>query len=519
LPSTLVAVRRSRGGVLVPLVAVLGNPWTLRVGLAVFVVVGAVLSVVIHMPVVDGAGHVPYTGTIAPDENRHIANILYYASRSVWAGPVITHAPAELLPMGEIERFPSYFYYYVASFPVKAMVDLGAPYSLIVAALRFANVLIAAIGIVVVYRLVRALGVAASISTVVALLLAFTGRYEWQAAAVTYDTPANTLYFVCLLYCAKLLRPGSGTYAPLSVAVLSGVGAVITKYTFVPFVLVAVAVALASVVQRDGMGAFAHPLRRLGRAFAERPVRTSIWTALFVVAAAVLVERVGVNLLVYGQFNPGCTKLHTHQQCLAFDIYRRNYWAGRAHDLGVLNHVPQTPFDPFEFVGSWLSTYFQSMFFYRGRTTVWQVDIWVQVAGALVFVLAVLALVLSIRHLVTSRAFVWGLLVAGTYVVAMFAFNLRTFIRLDNEYAFSGRYLIPVLPLIYLFAVLSGIAVWRMLPVGWRRALVVPAVLLGAFVLITYAGPVAFFRYADQPSWYTPIGLHLLPGFLTGGAT
>lgn len=512
------AARRPRGPFDATwIVAVLANRWSLRVVIAVFVVVGAVLSVVIHIPVVDGVGHVPYAGTIAPDENRHIANILYYAGRSVWAGPIITDAPANLLTMGEIERFPSYFYYYVASFPVKALLDLGAPYSVIVSALRFANVILAAVGIVVVHRVIRTLGASAAVSTLVAVLLAFTGRYEWQGAAVTYDTPANTLYFLCLLFCARLIRSTERAYGALFLAVLTGLGAIIVKYTFVPFVLVAIVVAVVIVVQRDGLGVFAHPFRWLRDAFVEHPVRSSLWAVLFLIALAVLAERVGVNLLVYGQFNPGCTKLHTHQQCLAFDIYRRNYWAGRAHDLGILDNAPQAPFDPFEFVGSWLGTYFQSMFFYRGRSTAWQVDIWVQVAGAIVFALAIVATLLAVRVLVKTRAFVWGMIVAGAYVVAMFFFNLRTFLQLDNEYAFSGRYLIPVLPLIYLFAVLGALVLWRMLPRGWRSVLVIPVVLVGLVVVVTYAGPVAFFSYARDASWYTPIGLHILPAFLTGG--
>jgi hypothetical protein len=60
------------------------------------------------------------------------------------------------------------------------------------------------------------------------------------------------------------------------------------------------------------------------------------------------------------------------------------------------------------------------------------------------------------------------------------------------------------------------VALWRTLPAGWRRTAAVPAVVLAVVVLVTYAGPVAFFTYARGESWYTPMALHLLPGFLTG---
>lgn len=117
--------------------------------IVVFLVIGAFLSVAVHMPVVDGMGNVPYAGTIAPDEGRHIANILFYAGRSWTAGPIITDAAPQLLTMGEIERFPSYFYYYLMSFPVKPLVNLEAPYTVIVVMLRAVNVVLGALGLVV----------------------------------------------------------------------------------------------------------------------------------------------------------------------------------------------------------------------------------------------------------------------------------------------------------------------------------------------------------------------------------
>jgi len=101
----------------------------------------------------------------------------------------------------------------------------------------------------------------------------------------------------------------------------------------------------------------------------------------------------------------------------------------------------------------------------------------------------------------------------------MFVFNLQTFLRLDNDFAFSGRYLLPVLPLIYAIAIVAALAFWRSLPSGWRRVVVVPVVVVVLVVLVLYSAPVAFFTYARDPSWYTDTALRLLPHWLTGAGS
>ena len=495
----------------------LASPWLFRLTIVLFVALGVVFALVLHYPIVDGNGNVPYVGTIAPDEHRHIANILFYAHRSISAGPIIDSVPTRDLAMGEVLRFPSYFYYYVMSFPVKVMINEALPYSWIVVFLRLVNLVFGVLGLLVMRSLLRAMGFSASITMLSVVVVAFTGRYIWQSAAVSYDAPGMTLFLLCLLFSARFIHAPSPT--TLAKAVVAGGWAIIAKYTFVPFVVVAIVVAVALVAQRDGLRGVVdvrHAVSAFVAGIRRHVVGTVAWVLAFVVAAALIVERYGINLVRYRQFNPDCDKLHTHQQCLTFDIYARNYAAERVHDLAVLNGQQQTPLDVLEFIGRWCTTYLQSIFFYRDRNSTWAINPVVSVLGTVVFVAACVAVVLAARSLLRTRTFVWGFAVAGVYVVAMFVFNLQTFLRLDNDYAFSGRYLLPVLPIIYAFAIVSAMAFWRSLPVGWRRVAVLPVLLVVLVVLVTYSAPVAFFAYARDPSWYTDTALRLLPHWLTG---
>ncbi|WP_253206222.1 phospholipid carrier-dependent glycosyltransferase [Curtobacterium aetherium] len=492
----------------------LANPWTYRAALVVFVLMGVFFAGILHYPIVDGEGHVPYGGTIAPDEHRHLANILYYAGLPLTNGPVLHHIDPGDLAMGEMLRFPSYFYYYVMSFPVKPMVNAELPYSWIVIALRLANVVFGLLGLVVLRRLLRTMGFSTAVTVLSVIVLVLTGRYVWQSAAVSYDAPSMTLFLCCLLYCARFIRePRWGT---LGAMVVTAGWTVLVKYTFLPFVGVAVVVAVGFAVQRDGWGVLAHPLRVAGEAIRTRTVRTVAWFLGFAVVAALLVERLGVNLLVYRQFNPDCSKLHTHMQCLTFAIYARNYDATRTHELAAANGTSLPAPDLLEFTGRWVTTYFQSVFFYRDRTTVWSVNPLVAALGSLVVIAAVLLVVLSFRRFFGSRTAAWGTIVTVVYIGATFVFNLRTLLQLDDEYAFSGRYVLPVVPILYALLIAAAVAAWRRLPDWVRAGAVVPALVAVAVLLLVFSAPTAFFEYARTPNWYTDTALDHLPRWLTG---
>jgi hypothetical protein len=493
---------------------VLASPWTYRAALVAFVLMGVFFAVILHYPIVDGQGHVPYGGTIAPDEHRHIANILYYAGLPLSNGPVLHHIEPSDLAMGEMLRFPSYFYYYVMSFPVKPFINLGLPYSWIVIALRLANVLFGLLGLVVLRRLLRTMGFSAAVSVLSVVVLVFTGRYVWQSAAVSYDAPSMTVFLCCLLYCARFIRePRWGT---LGAMVVTAGWTVLLKYTFLPFAGVAVLAAVAFAVQRDGWAALGSPLRASGEAIRRRTVRTIAWFLGFAVVAALLVERLGVNLLVYRQFNPDCSRLHTHLQCMTFAIYARNYDATRTHELAASNGTALPPPDLLEFTGRWMTTYFQSVFFYRDRTTLWSVHPVVAALGSLVVIAAVLLVLVSFRRFFGSRMFAWGTIVTAAYIGATFVFNFRTLLQLDDEYAFSGRYVLPVVPILYALLITAVVQLWRRLPEWIRAGAVVPALVVVAVLVLVFSAPTAFFEYARSPNWYTDTALDLLPRWLTG---
>lgn len=89
------------------------------------------------------------------------------------------------------------------------------------------------------------------------------------------------------------------------------------------------------------------------------------------------------------------------------------------------------------------------------------------------------------------------------YVAGVFLFNAETYVRLDQYYAHSGRYLLPVLVPAAAAALTAARWIWRAAP-GWSQGglATVALVLVVAFGL-THSSVVSFLSYVDGPAWFS----------------
>ncbi|WP_136519556.1 hypothetical protein [Cellulomonas telluris] len=473
--------------------------------LVLFALMGTFFAVVIFVPpfqgVVDGVPFVAKTSRV-PDEFRHIGNILLYAERPVAAGPFLSDVTPETLWLGEVERFPSYLYYWLMSFPARGLLAAGIGYEAVVVVLRLLTV-VTGIGCLLVLRaLLRGAGVGAATTGWSVLALALTGRFVWQSAGVSYDTPSMLLFLLVLLAMVHLLRQVTVVWSLVLVAAASA--ASITKYTFFPFVAAGVVV-LVVVLALQGRR---HPdpgLRaRLVAELRERRVLVVLLGVLALVCVALLVERIGLNLLVHGSANPSCDVIHTAEECTVFDIYRRNREVRETYLAEVAGGVrePQR-LDLPRYALTWAGIYYESTFFYRGRDTDWELPGAVALLGRATILAGALVGVAWIRRLLRTPAAVVVGGVCMLYVAGVFVFNLRTWLSLDQYYAHSGRYLLPVLGVAVAAALTAALWTWQRCPRAWRgvAAVLTAAVLLA--VALTHNPVTAFLPYVDHPAWFT----------------
>jgi hypothetical protein len=481
---------------------VLASRTAFVVVLVAFVLMGFLFAVTIHVP-----------ASAAPDEVRHIGNILFYAERPWTAGPFVHDAAASTLRLGEVTRFPAYLYYYVMSFPARAALAVGLDQERTVMVLRGIDVLAAGAGLYALRVMFRNAGVPTAIGLLAIVATAFTGRYVWQAATISYDAPSMAAFFLFAAVAVKVARGGG--LRTLAWLVVAAMLALMLKYSQAPLVLAGAFFAILFRYRVDGFSWLRHPVRRAVSGFRVRPGRSVLLVVIGGVLLALVLERFGVNLLVYRALNPDCAEIHSRAACMNFDIFRRNYNATRSHDLAVAAGTLE-PFHPLAFLWTWATTYFRSLFFFWGPTLPWRPNLGVVAFGATAVLAAIGIAATQLRRVLRSAATWWLAVVPVAYTLAVLCFNAATTVNLRQEFAFSGRYLLPVLPMI-VAVVLLGVAAWlRRLQGRAATAAWIVVVAVGVALFALYNPISAFFPYASSPAWYSGWAQDVLPHWLTG---
>ena len=97
----------------------------------------------------------PHGGGVVPDGNRHIAAIYYFAEQPLLHGPIIRDMDSNAMWIGDLERFPSYLYYYLLSFPVRIAMMMGAPDAVNVLLIRLIGIVFGVIVLLTLRKIVH----------------------------------------------------------------------------------------------------------------------------------------------------------------------------------------------------------------------------------------------------------------------------------------------------------------------------------------------------------------------------
>ncbi|HEY4268837.1 MAG TPA: glycosyltransferase family 39 protein [Galbitalea sp.] len=489
----------------------MGRPSFVWWTIAFYVVCGIAFSIAIHWGTVstDSAGNeIVSSNFIVPDEDRHTAAILYYADRGWWRGPVISHLNSQYLVEGELQREPSFLYYWVMSIVVSALRLITTSYDVAVVVLRLINVAFGALGLFIVWRTLLRTRIGPRTAALAVLALSLTGRYVWQGAGVTYDMPSLLLFFA-FVYCAVALLTGGGLHN-LFFAAAWAVLVSITKYTYMPFVgvgLVVVILLYWSAVRREGPGRFRADLTA---SFRDARLRSIGALVLVLVGSVLFVERIVGNLLRFHAVEPDCADVHSAAACSSFLIYQRNVDAKRLYLDGLAHGNAPATFDPFTFTGDWLDRYYRSLYFYLTRDSPLQVSTIAMVLLAIVIVAIIIFIAVNRTPVLVTQAgwFIAG--ISAAYLVGIYAFNLHTYLSVEKYYAFSGRYILAIMPFAYAAVIRIVVTNWRRVRGAWRPWIGIPLIVVTTVTALVNSTVIAFLTFGRGAGWFEPWVVPLL---------
>jgi hypothetical protein len=401
------------------------------------------------------SGYVALTNSypMAYDESYHFGIIQYYAGH---VNPFATTQPADTYYLGNIVDNPSWLYHWLLSFPYR-LLSLSGSHCMAVVGLRVLNIAMIVAGFFMLRRIVRQLGLPAWIGALATGLFALTPVVAQLSAQINYD---NLMIFVVLLGTSLMVdltaqAKGRGVrpktlFASIAITCLGS----LVKFSFLPIAAVFAGTILWSVWYslRKGRGP---TVRSFGRTLRSSSGLLLLLFMLGSVAVAGVYH--GKNLIQYKTPVPDCSQVLSVSACSSWGPWGRNYTleAAKAADPSILGLGIQP------YTIQWVRVMTTQLF---GNIAP---DGSYSSANKTLGLIAGASIVVSfVVGAQTMRQLLWRyphilLFIAMTtlYVAVLFYRNFTENLKYGTPVAVQGRYLVPLLGLVYISA-LAGVYIW-----------------------------------------------------------
>lgn len=436
---------------------------------------------------------------MAFDENFHFGIIQIYSHQ--WS-PFITSTPPDSGAYGDLIRNTSYLYHYLMSFPYRIISLFTQQEMVQIIALRFLNIAMFAGGLFVFRSVFSRLRFSAAATNFSLLMIVLIPVVPFLAGQINYD---NLMFLLVPLITLIALRVGRGiktkgslplgdTTALLALSMLTS----LVKYAFLPVFLAVLLYPVVLIIRHKNTRAI---FKRTWSTFTAHtlPIKL-VLVGCLVITSGLFIERYGVNVVQYGDFQPDCNQIENLEHCSQYGPFERN----RQIAASVKND-DTIPYDPAPalFVPEWVGGMMHRLYFainydYYNYYGLPVPMITAYVAGGIGLILCCIFW----RRLFKNSELYLILAVAVVYTGAVFYVNLSGFIHLRQMLAINGRYLILILPFIFvLMAAAYGLLIRKFATA--KRAMIYKAGLATVVLLLTLqGGGILTFAVRSDPNWY-----------------
>ena len=436
---------------------------------------------------------------MAFDEAYHFETTSIYAEQ--WS-PFLDEYPDEAEGLAAVHRYPSYFFHYLLSFPLRIVQTLTDSQTAQIIFLRMLNIGMVAGGIILFGRLFRRVGVSSALTNVGLLFFTLIPIFPLLAAHINYDNLLLLLIPWMLLLTHSIFIEFKQQNIPLKslllLATLVLISAIV-KYAMLPIVLM---------ITLFTVGLMAWHLRSLNWQEATSKLRDG-WRGLskslqillpliFLISGVLAFERYGVNLIQYNALVPACDDVISFEECMEFGPFAR----GQAYRADT-----DPDFSPsrIEHTQTWFGgMWYRTLFMINGNVPEDTYQNYpplpiMAVGFSAIFLLGTFAIVRYWRLLFAGKPFNIMLLATTLfYSGILIQRNYDSYAEVGRTAALNGRYLLLVFPLLI---ILMSLGVSMLF--GDRLKLKVAAVGV-SFVLLLQGGGLISFVVQSSDTWYWP---------------
>lgn len=407
------------------------------------------------------------------DEKQHFDFINMYTEH---ISPFISKQDTRWDSLGEITRSPSYLFYYLMSWPLRAVKLVSDSYFIQVFSLRLIMLSIFVVGIFLYRKLIIRVSNSRALAHLALLLVVLTPAYASFAGAINYDLAIFALVPFILLNLLDILQAKKPDLGKITIVIALGMAACLIKFSFLPIFVASVLYIMYDLWLKHGkkvLSAISFSWRKLSL-IAQIAIATSL-----IFSSLLFIERPVASVLKYQRVVPPCTKILSEERCL------KNYTAARSIKFRRNKPNDFKPVNPGKyFLKNWSSGQIHMEVRVVSGTQALPV---LMMAYHTATVVGLALILIYLRDFLRDKRYRVLLIISGTYIVALFAENYAAYMRLGQPVAITARYLLPVVPILLYFMLLAS---KRMLAHRLPNVLASLALLI-PFVIVTQGGSVA----------------------------
>ncbi|HSX44674.1 MAG TPA: DUF2142 domain-containing protein [Candidatus Saccharimonadales bacterium] len=440
---------------------------------------------------------------MAFDENNHLSIIRLYAHH---LSPFWSRQPDGSAVFGAVSRDPSYMYHYLLSFYYRIIVLFTQSETIQVISLRLISVILFGLGLIIYRKVLLNTKAPRALVHVVLAIFVLTPVVPFLAAQINYDNLLFLMVAITLLLSQQIGQTLAThktldlkKFCQLIIALLFGS---LVKYAFLPIGL-GVAVVLVYQIWKTW---FSKPKTSRFKSFVLSwhvisHLQQTLLVLIIVVLSGLFFERYGLNTIRYHTPTPECDQVLSVEKCRDNGSWLRNY---QTHQDKLNHKLPTVSTNPINYtIRTWLKQISNDLFYtLNGSSSNFKTG----QPYRLVRYLSVITIGIG------SLCFIWWqsslrkkyhlnllIVVAIIYITTLWLQNYVDFVHLGLAVAIQGRYLIPVLPILYL---LFGLGINKLFSGATKLKLA--SVILAGLILITQGGGIGVYILRSDSSWYWP---------------
>jgi len=441
------------------------------------------------------------------DEQSHFGLIQLHAQQLT---PFFTHQPTAAADYGAVVRDPSYLYHYLMSFPYRVITHFTHDVTIQVILLRFINIALLATALIVFRRVLQYARSSDTVVHLVLLALVLTPVVPLLGAQINYDNLVVLLSAWLVLLCLRLQKQVAANQK-IHWGLLAGIALIcmlgsLVKYAFLPLALAAVIYVVRILWRRQAR-------LDLRRASAWKLAATLV---LLLLSFGLFAERYGVNIVRYHTPTPECDQVLSVAQCQTYSPWLRNYQLASQTEKPVTTQIISYPVQ-------WVTRTVEESLFAIGsgfnnginiaQNNFGTVDYWqarslpiprlMTYATLFVSLVSVVVVFRKLRDQPVLRLMSFFI---GLYVLILFLQNFSDFMHIGSITAVHGRYLMPILPLLYLLMAVAVQTFLHLPQIAKRISITAQTwvLTLGILVFVSQGGGIVTYIVRSQSRWFWP---------------